>query len=263
MVVQKHPLSQPFVIFCAIVSIAVSIGIWHFLVAFNVQRPLMFGNLPAPADVLQAGIALLQNSEYYRHVGYSCLRILVGCALALPLGVFFGLVIGLSRPGRLFLLPIFELMRPIPQITWIPVSILLFPTIEGSIVFITFMGGFFPILVNTIAGTQNVEPSLVDAARSMHVTKCQLVRYVYLPSAVPDILTGLTIGIGTSWMSVIAAEMISGKYGIGYFTWQSYNLMNYADTIVGMITIGVVGIVFFSVIRMVSGRILAYRGIVQ
>ena len=97
----------------------------------------------------------------------------------------------------------------------------------------------------------------------MHVTNCQLVRYVYFPSAVPDILTGLTIGIGTSWMSVIAAEMISGKYGIGYFTWQSYNLMNYADTIVGMITIGIVGIVFFSIIRILSGRILAYRGMMQ
>lgn len=260
---KKHSLSQPFVIICAILAITLCIIVWHVLVAFNVQKPLMFGNLPAPADVWRAGTALLHNSQYYYHVGYSCFRILIGCALALPLGVFFGLVIGLSRLGRLFLLPIFELMRPIPQITWIPVSILLFPTIEGSIIFITFIGGFFPILVNTIAGTQDVEPSLVDAARSMHVTNCQLVRYVYFPSAVPDILTGLTIGIGTSWMSVIAAEMISGKYGIGYFTWQSYNLMNYADTIVGMITIGIVGIVFFSIIRILSGRILAYRGMMQ
>lgn len=246
-------------IVCAVLSIFLFLVLWQIVVVTNVQRPLMFGNLPTPVDVASAWLALGRDSAYYEHVGFSCLRILIGVLIALPLGVFFGLAIGLSKWCRRFFFPIFELFRPIPQITWIPVSILLFPSIEGSIIFITFMGGFFPILVNTIAGTKEVDDTLVDAAKSMHASSWQLLRYVYFRSAVPSILTGLTVGVGTSWMSVIAAEMISGKYGIGYFTWQSYNLMNYADTIVGMITIGIVGILFFLIIRYLSRYVLAYR----
>ena len=242
-----------------IISIVIFIVIWQVLSSANIQKPLMFGNIPTPAVVLKAIIALLQDPTYYQHILYSCRRIFIGCLLALPLGVILGMLIGLIRFGRNFVFPIFEVLRPIPQITWIPISILLFYTIEQSIVFITFIGAFFPILVNTIAGTKTVNNTLLDAAKSMHASKWQTIRYVYFPSAIPNIFTGLTVGVGTSWMSVIAAEMISGKYGVGYFTWMSYNLMNYADTIAGMITIGVIGILCFEIIRVIESFVLAYR----
>lgn len=242
-----------------ILSILIFLAIWQLLVVLNVQHPLMFGNLPTPIKVFHAFLDLLKQSDYYHHVLYSCLRILIGCALALPLGVILGMVIGLTKFGKNFIFPIFEMLRPIPQITWIPISILLFYTIEQSIIFITFIGAFFPILINTIAGTKTVNNTLLDAAKSMHASKWQTIRHVYFPSAVPNILTGLSVGVGTSWMSVIAAEMISGKYGIGYFTWMSYNLMDYADTIAGMITIGVIGILCFMLIRLLENIVLAYR----
>ncbi len=193
---------------CAVLSVVIFLLLWHSAVALNIQRPLMFGNLPLPEDVWRALLGLLRKPLYYQHIGYSCLRIFIGCAFALPLGVLFGMLIGLSRWASCFLNPIFELLRPIPQITWIPVSILLFPTVEGSIIFITFIGGFFPILVNTIVGTGVVDRTLIDAAKSMRVSTFQMIRYVYFPSVVPHIFTGLTIGMGTTWMSVIAAEMI-------------------------------------------------------
>ena len=246
-------------IFYKILSILVFLIVWQLLVMFNVQHPLMFGNLPTPIKVFQAFIELLKQPDYYNHALYSCVRILIGCLLALPLGVILGMIIGLTKFGKNFIFPIFEMLRPIPQITWIPISILLFYTIEQSIIFITFIGAFFPILINTIAGTKTVNNTLIDAAKSMHASKLQIIRHVYFPSAVPNILTGLSVGVGTSWMSVIAAEMISGKYGVGYFTWMSYNLMNYADTIVGMITIGIIGILCFTLIRLLENIILAYR----
>lgn len=256
---KERNASQSLDFVCKIASIVIFLVVWQVLVMANVQKPLMFGNLPTPVRVFEAFGALLKQKEFYYHVGFSCLRILIGCGLALPLGVVFGMLIGLTRFGKDFLLPVFDILRPIPQITWIPISILLFTTIEGSIIFITFIGAFFPILVNTIAGTKTVSQTLLDAAASMHATRAQTIRYVYFPSAVPNIFTGLSVGIGTSWMSVIAAEMISGKYGIGYFTWMSYNLMNYADTIVGMITIGLVGILCFTLIRKLENVVLAYR----
>lgn len=244
---------------CKIISVIIFLLIWEVLVKFNVRKPLMFGNLPTPVSVLKAFARLLKDKEFYYHIGYSFCRIFTGVALALPLGVIIGMVIGFSRFGKNFLLPIMDIFRPIPQITWIPISILLFRTTEGSIIFITFIGAFFPILVNTIAGSRNVDHTLLDAIKSMDATRMQTVRYLYFPSIIPDIFTGVSLGIGTSWMSVIAAEMISGEYGIGYFTWQSYNLMNYADTIVGMITIGIIGILCFALVRMIENQVLAYR----
>lgn len=255
----KDKVSRPSDIFFKILSILIFLFVWQILVDFNVQFPLMFGNLPTPISVFKALFKLVQSGEYYTHILYSCFRILVGCLIALPCGAFFGMLIGLSKFGRNFFLTIFDLFRPIPQITWIPISILLFKTVESSIIFITFLGAFFPILVNTVAGTERVSKVLIDAARSMHLTRLQLVIHVYFPSILPNIFTGLSVGIGTSWMSVIAAEMISGKYGIGYFTWLSYNLMNYADTIVGMISIGIIGIVCFTLIRKIEKFVLRYQ----
>lgn len=244
---------------CKVCSVIFFILLWQILVVLNVREPLMFGNLPTPVSVWDAFLILIKEKEFYYHVGYSCYRILVGVTIALPCGVLVGMLIGFSKWGENLLLPLMDIFRPIPQITWIPVSILLFKTIEGSIIFITFIGAFFPILVNTIAGSKNVDPTLLDAVKSMDAKKTQIIRYLYFPSIVPDIFTGVSLGIGTSWMSVIAAEMISGEYGIGYFTWKSYNLMDYADTIVGMITIGIIGILCFSIVRMVENHVLVYR----
>ena len=246
-------------IVCKTGSVILFLIIWQLLVIGNIREPLMFGNLPTPLSVLKAFGQLLGEKDFYYHIGYSSRRILLGVLIALPTWVFLGMLIGFSRIGEDFFLPLMDIFRPIPQITWIPISILLFKTIEGSIIFITFIGAFFPILVNTIAGSKHVDKTLRDAVKSMDATRWQVIRYLYFPSIVPDIFTGISLGIGTSWMSVIAAEMISGEYGIGYFTWQSYNLMNYADTIVGMITIGLIGILCFTVIRKTENHVLDYQ----
>ncbi|WP_338433359.1 ABC transporter permease [Clostridium tyrobutyricum] len=241
------------------ISIAVFIFIWYMLVKLNLERPLMFGNLPSPIEVLKSIKGVLTDKVFYLHVLYSSLRVISGCILALPIGVIFGLLIGLTKIAENFISPIFEMLRPIPQIAWIPIAILVFPSAEESIIFITFLGAFFPILINTIAGTQQVSPSLIDAAKSMNATRDQLIRHVYFSSAIPNIFTGLTLGIGNSWMSVIAAEMISGKYGIGYYTWTAYTLMQYPETIVGMITIGLIGTICFTCVRIVKRSVLKWR----
>ncbi|WP_094606456.1 Bicarbonate transport system permease protein CmpB [Sporomusa silvacetica DSM 10669] len=242
-----------------IIAIIVFVVTWQILVSNNVMSPLMFGNLPSPVEVGETFIVVLQKQVYYYHILASFGRILAGSLAALPLAVFLGLIIGLSRVTEDLLLSIFDMLRPIPQISWIPVAILIFPSVEGSIIFITFLGAFFPILVNTIAGVANVNPSLIIAAKSMNATKLQLLRYVYLPGIIPNIFTGFTIGIGVSWMSVIAAEMISGKYGIGYYTWTSYTLMAYSETIIGMITIGAMGTVCFELIKIIEKSLLKWR----
>jgi len=126
-------------------------------------------------------------------------------------------------------------------VAWIPLAILMFPSSEMSMMFITFIGALFPILLNTIHGVEGVDPRLVATARSLGTRGLSLFSEVILPGAAPSILTGLSIGMGTAWFCLITAEMIAGQYGIGYFTWESYTLQNYADIVVGMLLIGGLG----------------------
>jgi len=108
-------------------------------------------------------------------------------------------------------------------------------------VFITFTGALFPILLNTIHGVEGVDPRLVASAKSLGAGRWAMLLEVILPGAAPSIITGLAIGMGTSWFCLVTAEMISGQFGIGYYTWESYTLQNYADIVVGMLLIGVLG----------------------
>jgi NitT/TauT family transport system permease protein len=148
--------------------------------------------------------------------------------------------------------PALELFRPIPAIAWVPMSIMLWPDNEVSIVFITFLGAFFPILLNTIHGVEQIDDVLLRAARSLGTRERDLLLYIVIPGALQHIFTGLAVGMGVAWVSLIAAEMISGQFGIGYFTWEAYSLISYAEIALGMITIGVLGLLCSGAIRLLA-----------
>jgi NitT/TauT family transport system permease protein len=160
---------------------------------------------------------------------------------------------------REIVFPVSEVLRPIPAIAWVPMAIMIWPTNEESIVFITFLGSYFPILLNTLDGMAQVDPVLVRAARSLGATEAAVFREVYLPGALPQIFTGLTIGMGVAWVSLIAAEMISGQFGIGYFTWEAYSLVQYADIALGMIAIGLLGLISSWLVRACGRLAMPWR----
>jgi NitT/TauT family transport system permease protein len=215
---------------------------WHVASTAHVNLGLVtFQNVPTPMDVLHAAWELLSSPKLGKHLGSSLARIGLGFVLAAVAGVGLGLVIGRSRWARLTLLPPLEVARPIPAVAWIPLSILMFPSSEGSMVFITFVGALFPILLNTVHGVHGVDPRLVASAKGLGTKGGALFAQVILPASAPSIVTGLSIGMGTCWFCLVTAEMISGQYGIGYYTWESYTVQNYANIIVGMLLIGVLG----------------------
>lgn len=240
-------------------AIVVFLITWQLLVNANLMFPLYFGNIPSPTDVFEALVKELGNKVFYAHIAASLTRVFIGISAAFALAVPLGLLISLTKFGRDFLFPLVELVRPVPQIAWIPTAILLFPTVEGSIIYITFIGAFFPMLINTISGVKSIPAVLITAADCMGATPWQLVRKVILPGALPGIFTGITVGVGVSWMGVIAAEMISGKYGVGYYTWISYTLMTYPETIVGMIAIGTLGSLCFGAVRLAENRLVRWH----
>ncbi|ETR74956.1 ABC transporter permease [Afipia sp. P52-10] len=223
-------------------SIAACIALWQLASSARVNLGLVtFRNVPPPTEVLQSAWTLLQSPKLIAHLGSSLGRVFAGYGAAAIAGVVLGFAIGRSRAASDILLPPLELLRPIPAVAWIPLSILMFPSSELSMIFITFIGALFPIILNTVHGVANVDRRLLASARSLGGTRIAILREIVLPGAAPNVVTGLAIGMGTSWFCLVTAEMISGQFGIGYYTWEAYTLQNYADIIVGMLVIGLFG----------------------
>jgi NitT/TauT family transport system permease protein len=222
---------------------ALSIGvlIWHLAVETNFNFYINFENVPGPVEVFSSLMTHLAGSEFYIHIAVSMQRILIGYTLATIIGILIGLMMGRSRLARDLVMPYVEIIRPIPAVAWIPLAILMWPTEESSIIYITFLGALFPIILNTLHGVEQTPEVLVRAARSLGARRMQIFRHVVLPAALPSIAAGLAIGMGVSWFSLLAGEIISGQYGIGYFTWNAYSLINYPDIVVGMLCIGLLG----------------------
>jgi len=234
------------------VSLAALFAFWYFGTKYRWDFFIRFTNVPTPAEVFAKVLEVNQSPKYLKNIGISLRRILFGFCIATLIAVPLGLAVGRYRRVRDLVLPACEVLRPIPAIAWVPISIMLWPTNEVSIVFITFLGSFFPILLNTIHGVSAIDPVLLRAGRCLGANEPRLLRDVILPGALPHIFTGLAVGMGVAWVSLIAAEMISGQFGVGYFTWEAYSLVSYSEIVLGMITIGILGLACSGAIRMVG-----------
>jgi NitT/TauT family transport system permease protein len=241
---------------------ALSIGLfllaWHLATLWDLDVYVRFQNIPSPGDVLAEAIELFGSRAFYVHILASLERIWLGFAIATVLGVGSGLLIGWFTVAEDTLLPPIELLRPIPAVAWVPISIMLWPTERSSIVFITTLGAFFPIVLNTIHGVEGIDRQLVRAATSLGAKRAAIFREVVLPGALPSIVTGLSVGMGVSWICLISAEMISGQFGVGYFTWVAYGIVKYAQIVVGMLTIGVLGMLSSLTVRLIGARFMPW-----
>jgi NitT/TauT family transport system permease protein len=241
-----------------VTSIALWLSAWELASRYELDLFFRFENIPAPSEVVLALAELLQTPKFAAHVGNSVLRIFLGFGIAAVLAVGSGLLIGRFRLAAQSLLPPLEVIRPIPAVAWIPIAILLFASAEQSMVFITFIGAFFPILLSTVHGVESLDRRLVFASLSLGAGPLDVFREVILPGAMPSIVTGLSIGMGTSWFSLVTAEMISGQYGIGYYTWEAYTLQKYPSIVLGMISIGVLGMASSFMIRAAGRRFMPW-----
>jgi NitT/TauT family transport system permease protein len=239
----------------ACVSIGTLFLIWYLGTRYKIEFYIRFKNVPTPYEVFRQAIEVGSSTKFLVNVIYSLRRILFGFAIAIVIGVPLGLMIGRYRRVSDLFLPAIEILRPIPAIAWVPMSIMLWPNNEASIVFITFIGAFFPILLNTVAGVHSMDGVLIRAGRCLGAGEVRLFWNVILPGSLPHIFTGLAVGMGVAWVSLIAAEMISGQFGVGYYTWEAYSLVNYPAIVLGMITIGVLGLVCSGIIR-ISGILM-------
>ncbi len=243
----------------ALVSLSIGVVLWHIATAINLDFYINFSNVPAPLKVFTAFIAHIQTEIFWTHIGVSMRRILISYSFAVVLGIGIGLIMGRSRIARAFVMPYIEVIRPIPAVAWIPLAILMWPTEESSIIYITFLGALFPIVLNTLHGVEQTPEVLVRAVQSLGASRLDVFRHVVIPAALPSIAAGLAIGMGVSWFSLLAGEIISGQYGIGYFTWNAYSLINYQDIVVGMLVIGGLGTASTAAVKYATSPMLKWQ----
>ncbi|WP_330254500.1 ABC transporter permease [Nocardia sp. NBC_00565] len=238
-----------------VASVATAIGLWQLLTANNVRFWLRFDTLPTVTEIVAEFGRQFHKNQYYVDVAQSLIRILTGFGLAAVVGVLAG--IGLGRSGLLAAVfgPLTELARPIPAIALVPVAILLFPSDESGIVFITFTASLFPVLVSTRHAVRALPTIWEDALRTLGASRTDVLVRVVFPGILPGVFSGLSVGMGVAWICLISAEMISGRLGIGYRTWQAYTIVDYPGVFVGMITIGVLGFGTSGIVELAGRRI--------
>lgn len=234
-------------------SLVTAVVIWHLLTVGDVDMWLRFSKLPGPADSFREGYRELTEGQLLGHIQASARRIGIGFTLAGIVGTAIGVLVGRSRMGAALLGSLLEVARPIPAIAWVPISILLFPDGEQSIVAITFFAAFFPVAVATRHATRALPYVWEDAARTMGAGRFTILWRVVLPGALPAIFSALSVSIGVAWICVVSAEMISGQFGVGYYTWMSYSLINYPAVVAGMLTIGFLGLISAGMVEL-TGR---------
>ncbi|MEU4657374.1 ABC transporter permease [Streptomyces sp. NPDC023723] len=222
-------------------ALAAALGLWQLLTALDVDLWLRFSQFPTVTDVAHAFADRLAGADYWTDLTESLTRILTGFLLAAVLGVAGGVLVARSPLAEDLLGPLLEVVRPVPAIALVPVAILLFPSNEQGIVFITCTAAFFPVLVSTRHAVRALTPVWEEAVLTMGGGRWRVLGSVVLPGALPGVFGGLSVGIGVSWICVISAEMISGQYGVGYRAWQDYTVVDYPGVFVGMVTIGVLG----------------------
>lgn len=245
----------------------VLLGLWQLGASSStwLAEPLPWiGRLPAPSDVLAAAVELAADPGYWRSWLASGGRVLLGFAAAVLCAVPFSLLLAGSARFRGVAYPVFELLRPVPPLAWVPAAIIFWPTQELSIAFVIFLGAFYPIVLNVLGGARSIDGRLLETARSLGASRSSIFRRLLLPAVLPSMAVGMEVGIGITWEVVVAAEMISGGGsgpsaasggGLGFLIWSSYVGGSYPQIIVGMISIGVAGDGSSAILRAVGARL--------
>lgn len=216
------------------------------------------GPIPAPSEVVKAWVGVIGDIGYWHSWYKSFSRVIGGFIAAMIIGIPFGLLLAVSRTAFGIGFPVFEVLRPIPPLAWVPASIIFWPTQEMSIVFVTFLGAFYTIVINVVGGARSIDLRYFQAAQSMGSSSWDIFRRIILPGTLPSIAVGSAVGMGITWEVVVAAEMISGGGsqvggtsggGLGFFIWNSYVGGSYEQIVVGMISIGIAGFISSEVLR--------------
>ena len=243
-----------------LIALAIFMAVWQLLCMSPTS------NLPGPIKVFQETWDPLIINPFFDNGGTdkglalqiaaSLGRVAIGFALATIVGIGLGIMIG----GNQFMYdavdPIFQVLRTIPPLAWLPISLAAFRDSQPSAIFVIFITAIWPIIINTTVGVQQIPQDYKNVARVLRLSKQKYFFKVLFPSAVPYIFTGLRIGIGLSWLAIVAAEMLVGGVGIGFFIWDSYNSSAMSEIMLALVYVGVVGLFLDRMVAFIASKVV-------
>ena len=223
---------------------------WEMISTYGQRiNPQLEVMMPPPTAVVSAAADLASRGVLLTHIVDSLKRVLLAVGAATLLGVPLGLAMGWSSRFRAVVDPLLEFIRPIPPLAWIPLSILWFGIGDLQIVYIIFLAAFFPVVLNSLAGARDVDRYLLRAGLSLGAGPRELFLTVVLPAALPNIFTGIRIGLGIGWMALVAGELVAAPSGLGYMSNNARTLFRSDYILLGMVLIGVLGLVLDYLMR--------------
>ncbi|WP_424768247.1 ABC transporter permease [Paenibacillus sp. sgz302251] len=214
---------------------------------------------PGPGKVFAEFVKQLQTGDFYHHVGISLYRLVIGFSISLISAIVIGTFAGISTAFRQFMHPMVTFFQATPPMAWAPLLILLMDLGNPPIIAVIVIAAFFPILVNVVQGMEMIKESHIRAALSLGASKSQLALHVYLPEVMPSAFSGIIVGFGIAWRSLVAAEMIGSNVGIGWLISSSGQIGNSPLVMVGIITIGILAMIFeFVLLRPLKKRFASW-----
>lgn len=244
-----------------VIAIVVAIIIWQLITTFQLVSPIA---LPTPISVWQTLISLLTTGfagqTIFTDIGVSALRILVGFLAAVIIGVPLGLLMGRSQVVFQIIDPFLQFIRPVPPLAYIPLLVVWFGINELPKIILILIGTLPIIIISTVSGVRSTPVQRIRVAQCLGATPLQLFRYTILPSALPEIFTGMRIGIGIAWSCLVAAEFIAADAGLGYLVQYAGNQLQVGIIFVGIIAIGLLGYAMELVIRGIERIAVPWKG---
>ena len=229
-----------------LIVLAISLVVWEALCS------KAGSSLPPPSKIWSEAQDLITDPFFYNgpqdiglgwRVLTSLKRVAVGYGLASIVGISLGAIVGQSIWAMRGLDPVFQVLRTVPPLAWLPIALAAFRDSQPSAIFVIFITAVWPIIINTAVGVRNIPQDYRNVAKVLQLNHFEFFTKIMLPSAAPYIFTGLRIGIGLSWLAIVAAEMLTGGVGIGFFIWDAWNSSRLSDIVVALVYIGVAGFI--------------------
>ncbi len=230
--------------------------IWQIVCDRGIVSPT---SMASPARLIQTVQEEISKGTFLQNIWTSFVRVMEGFLLALIASLSLGILIGLSRTAERVTKLVLQILKPIPPIAWIPLAILWFGIGEPSKIYIIFYGAFFPMLINTVDGIHNIDPKYLELAKVYEIERFRLIRKIILPGALPSILSGVRVGLGNAWVSVVAAEMIAATRGIGYMLSNGRSLSRPDWVILAMLLIGIVGKFMDDFLSFIFSKVMRWK----
>lgn len=243
---------------CAAVAILIFLCLWQLVVSFTKVGIVMAGPITVLSKFIVSLVEPIGTHTIEVHIFWSLTRVMTGFLLGSLAGIVLGIVMGWYPALEAFFRPLYELIRPIPPIAWIPLSIVWFGLGEPSKYFLIFLAAFSNITMNAYAGVRSVDPTLMGAARMLGANDRQVFSTIVLPSCVPHIFAGLQIAIGSAWATVVAAEMVRSSEGVGWVIIKGQDSNSTVQIMVGIVAVGIVGFILAVAMRAMEAKLCSW-----